>query len=131
MKGLSDRDFPEDFNKANGLYIGICANCGKEFMGHKRRAICKLCKNAAMPAMPKIEAGMILCSKRKDFTVVDAGKEELVCIFNNGDDWDVLSDVLEEETIIKIYKYKSDFLNFTEVENIHSDTIDLIWTKNV
>jgi len=39
----SNRDYPEDFDKENGLYLCKCSCCGREFTGHKRRVLCKLC----------------------------------------------------------------------------------------
>lgn len=39
----SERDFPEDFSDENGEYVNICCVCKKEFCGHKRRVVCKVC----------------------------------------------------------------------------------------
>lgn len=36
-------DWPEDFDHENGMYSNTCACCGVEFMGHKRRVICREC----------------------------------------------------------------------------------------
>ncbi|NCU28735.1 MAG: hypothetical protein EOM85_03655 [Candidatus Moranbacteria bacterium] len=38
-------DFTEDFELENGNYYCVCCNCGKEFIGHKRRVICKECES--------------------------------------------------------------------------------------
>jgi len=38
-------DFPEDFKLENGCYNNICCNCGRRFLGHKRRFTCKCCDN--------------------------------------------------------------------------------------
>lgn len=39
----SNKSWPEDFNHENGKYINICTYCKGQFMGHKRRVICKEC----------------------------------------------------------------------------------------
>lgn len=36
-------DWPEDSNLENGNYFNKCSVCNKEFVGHKRRVICKSC----------------------------------------------------------------------------------------
>lgn len=36
-------DWPEDFTHENGNYMCNCCECGKIFMGHKRRVACKIC----------------------------------------------------------------------------------------
>lgn len=35
-------DWPEDFSHENGNYFSEC-RCGRIFVGHKRRPICKVC----------------------------------------------------------------------------------------
>lgn len=37
------KNWPEDFDKENGCYINICSRCDSEFMGHKRRHLCREC----------------------------------------------------------------------------------------
>lgn len=37
------RDWKEDFSHENGNYNNICIYCNQEFIGHKRRAGCKIC----------------------------------------------------------------------------------------
>jgi hypothetical protein len=39
----SGRNWIEDFTHENGQYICGCVKCGKDFQGHKRRALCKSC----------------------------------------------------------------------------------------
>lgn len=39
----SERNFPEDKALENGNYTNLCCNCGKWFIGHKRRVLCKVC----------------------------------------------------------------------------------------
>jgi len=39
----SDRDWTEDFSQENGNYANDCIVCAQEFIGYKRRSICKLC----------------------------------------------------------------------------------------
>jgi hypothetical protein len=36
-------DWPEDFPGENGQYECICVKCGRHFVGHKRRVVCKVC----------------------------------------------------------------------------------------
>lgn len=37
------RDFPEDKHHENGNYHVVCTRCGEQFLGHKRRPLCKVC----------------------------------------------------------------------------------------
>ena len=37
LEGLSDGDWPEDFDHENGCYTCKCCLCESEFMGHKRQ----------------------------------------------------------------------------------------------
>lgn len=37
------RDWKEDSQLDNGNYYNICAGCGEQFIGHKRRVVCKAC----------------------------------------------------------------------------------------
>ena len=39
----SDLDWVEDFPHENGNYTNQCCHCKKEFIGHKRRVVCKMC----------------------------------------------------------------------------------------
>jgi hypothetical protein len=43
----NEKDYKEDFSHENGNYSNICLKCKNEFMGHKRRVICKTCLNKA------------------------------------------------------------------------------------
>ena len=38
-----DRSYPEDAHLENGNYVNTCCICGEQFVGHKRRVVCKLC----------------------------------------------------------------------------------------
>ncbi len=40
---LNERSYPEDENLENGNYQNHCHSCGKVFVGHKRRVLCKVC----------------------------------------------------------------------------------------
>lgn len=40
-------DYPKDFSMENGQYWNRCSRCEKGFIGHKRRAICKVCRDEA------------------------------------------------------------------------------------
>lgn len=49
------KDWPEDARDGGkGLYLCRCADCNGQFMGYKRRVICKEChKEAAKPTKPR------------------------------------------------------------------------------
>lgn len=36
-------NYTEDYNHENGNYMNMCIRCDNEFLGHKRRVICKKC----------------------------------------------------------------------------------------
>lgn len=38
-------DWPEDFPLENGNYNNQCCECGRIFIGYKRRVVCKICAN--------------------------------------------------------------------------------------
>ena len=40
-----ERSFPEDATSDNGNYYNTCCECGRQFTGHKRRIVCKVCTN--------------------------------------------------------------------------------------
>ena len=40
-----ERSFPEDATSDNGNYYNTCCECGRQFTGHKRRIVCKVCIN--------------------------------------------------------------------------------------
>lgn len=40
---LGPKDWPDDALKENGSYNCQCANCGSNFVGHKRRVMCREC----------------------------------------------------------------------------------------
>lgn len=44
---FNDRQNPKnwqsDFSHENGNYFCKCVECGKDFIGHKRRVVCKVC----------------------------------------------------------------------------------------
>jgi hypothetical protein len=42
-KNANKKDYPEDFEKENGMYSCICKKCESVFMGYKRRSTCKEC----------------------------------------------------------------------------------------
>ena len=43
MIKFSFRDWPEDFELENGNYLRICIICAEQFLGYKRRFVCKVC----------------------------------------------------------------------------------------
>ena len=38
-----ERSWTEDFGPENGHYFSTCCECGRQFVGHKRRAMCRMC----------------------------------------------------------------------------------------
>ena len=46
-----ERAWVEDYKHENGNYFNTCAYCGRQFTGHKRRVVCKVC--AAAPKQEK------------------------------------------------------------------------------
>jgi hypothetical protein len=43
----SDRNWYEDYSYENGQYFHICIYCKKQFIGYKRRVVCKKCSITA------------------------------------------------------------------------------------
>lgn len=44
MNGIDiSRNWTEDSNHENGNYMNTCSVCDNDFIGHKRRRVCKLC----------------------------------------------------------------------------------------
>jgi len=39
----SPKNWTEDYNHENGNYICTCSKCKENFIGHKRRPLCKEC----------------------------------------------------------------------------------------
>ena len=44
---FNDRSWIGDRGHENGCYINECADCGRTFLGHKRRVVCKVCSTSA------------------------------------------------------------------------------------
>ena len=42
----SKLNWPEDFSHENGNYQCRCCYCGQDFIGHKRRVVCKVCASS-------------------------------------------------------------------------------------
>ena len=40
---FDERKWPEDASHENGNYCNTCGHCGREFVGHKRRGLCRAC----------------------------------------------------------------------------------------
>ena len=55
MKGIGDskpeKDWPEDFSHENGMYYCRCVHCKEQFIGYKRRVVCRECDSAKLPHM--------------------------------------------------------------------------------
>lgn len=43
MNTTTKHDWPEDFERENGMYYNRCIVCKEQFIGYKRRCICKSC----------------------------------------------------------------------------------------
>jgi len=43
MDNTSDRNWTADFEGENGNYSNRCRECKNEFIGHKRRVVCRVC----------------------------------------------------------------------------------------
>lgn len=54
MSNYIDRDWTEDRNFENGNYCSTCCKCGKQFIGQKRRVICKICSEAPVSTEEKL-----------------------------------------------------------------------------
>lgn len=52
MKEVHPHDWEEDAWHENGNYRNVCAFCGTQFTGHKRRMICRICFKNAEPKAP-------------------------------------------------------------------------------
>jgi hypothetical protein len=51
------RNWTEDFAHENGQYLHFCSRCGWEFVGHKRRIVCKVCAEAPTTPPPAGDTG--------------------------------------------------------------------------
>ena len=50
---MDERSWDEDKNHENGNYFCNCIRCGRQFIGHKRRVVCKSCSTLA--AAPEVK----------------------------------------------------------------------------
>ena len=60
MIGTPENDWPEDADHENGKYFNKCVCCACDFIGHKRRHVCKRCHaegEAHIAAMASEERG--------------------------------------------------------------------------
>jgi hypothetical protein len=51
LASVDERSYPEDADHENGNYFCECLECQRQFVGHKRRQVCKVC--AAAPTPPQ------------------------------------------------------------------------------
>ena len=56
---MEDRSWPEDYSHENGHYFNTCCNCQRQFMGHKRRVVCKVCASPSAPGMVSVDAAKV------------------------------------------------------------------------
>ena len=59
-----ERSWPEDYSHENGSYYNTCVHCLREFVGHKRRPVCRVC--AATPPAPLAPRPLALSDERID-----------------------------------------------------------------
>ena len=52
LSARSERDFPEDAKEENGNYCCHCVSCNRDFTGHKRRVLCRVCHREAVMSAP-------------------------------------------------------------------------------
>lgn len=72
IHGHPDRDWEEDFTHENGQYICHCCICDLNFIGYKRRAVCKSCA-----ATPKAVSDALLSPHRLPEDELPAGASSL------------------------------------------------------
>ena len=46
---INPQDWTEDFKMENGKCLNECILCKREFVGHTRRAVCKICHKENRP----------------------------------------------------------------------------------
>ena len=57
---FEERSWPEDVSHENGSYYCECCICRRQFQGHKRRVLCKVCTNEEVsPHAPQSPQGTI------------------------------------------------------------------------
>lgn len=64
----AERSWPEDSGHENGNYSNTCVQCLREFIGHKRRQVCKVCAATPSPAeqpKPAVRASAELLAQFK------------------------------------------------------------------
>ncbi len=49
------RSYSEDLHLENGKYLNLCIQCNHVFVGHKNRAICKVCLEENLLHLPDFE----------------------------------------------------------------------------
>lgn len=47
-----ERSWPDDAAHENGAYFNNCSDCGRTFVGLKRRVVCRACSASTSPAVP-------------------------------------------------------------------------------
>ncbi len=102
----SNRNWTEDFPHENGKYVNHCINCHKEFLGHKRRVICKPCR-IKMETLEQIhEALHVVRSINK--TIEETNESGQICYLTLRTDGSVFE-----------IQYLSDFIFSSEHDFVH------------
>lgn len=87
----AERAWIEDAGHENGLYSNTCIECGREFAGHKRRVICRVCAAAPAPAQPAATAKPEHIPTPDDINAQDwegmDGATAYQLIERHGEDW--------------------------------------------
>jgi hypothetical protein len=57
IKDNPKKDWPEDWSHENGMYYCRCVHCSEQFIGYKRRVVCKECHTNLMAASDIMSGG--------------------------------------------------------------------------
>lgn len=72
-------DWPEDAPHENGNYHCRCCQCGRMFVGHKRRVVCKICATAATTETPAASDAGVGATPETDAT-----ERDMICQSTHG-----------------------------------------------
>ena len=108
----SGRNWTEDFTHENGNYNNTCMYCDKNFIGHKRRIVCKLCD--IQPTTQPVESVEELANelyRPYHTTQITVKREAFIKGFNQGR----IGHVPLSEVEKIILEYDANMLDFTEM----------------